>query len=429
MAEIRKRNKGIEAEGSAAKEQESPVERPPAPRPERRQREPVPQRLDGIVLDPYVFFAVKVLAVAVVGLLLWVIFYGNQGLGGKPFPEPATVGSPLLDSSALEVVADLPSPPGSVAVAHDGRIFFSFHPQHGHDTKLAYWDPANKTYTPFPTIRNQLGFNAITAVVIHNRTLFVLDHGLYGAVAPMLVWWDLTTNKEKMRYMLADLAGYGSTLSSLSVHPDGRRVFITDSSMLRGFPSIIEVDTFQLTAAIVLSSKKLRAEPYLFTTDVDTKGPRPLKWSYFNLLPWRPAVSSIIVDRSGEWVYFAATASNVLYRVPTAALQKAFDAKDPTLANKLVEISSTHKPASTGMLTGKNGDILLSDFQTSSIRAFDPTAPASHMKQIVRDPTLLRWPEQMSIGPDGYLYIANSALHLPLTGRKASSGQILKIKI
>ncbi|MFM7143766.1 MAG: hypothetical protein ACKO2K_17815, partial [Alphaproteobacteria bacterium] len=60
--------------------------------------------------------------------LTWGAVHWRHG-GGVPFPD--RYGEPILPASALEKVADLPAPPGNVAVSRNGRIFLTFHPE-GH---------------------------------------------------------------------------------------------------------------------------------------------------------------------------------------------------------------------------------------------------------------------------------------------------------
>ncbi|MGH8529022.1 MAG: hypothetical protein ACRETN_04140, partial [Nevskiales bacterium] len=57
--------------------------------------------------------------------------------GGEIFPD--RTGTPELNAEVLELVADLPSPPGNLAVSADGRLFFSFHPEAKPEIQIAEW--------------------------------------------------------------------------------------------------------------------------------------------------------------------------------------------------------------------------------------------------------------------------------------------------
>ncbi len=63
--------------------------------------------------------------VLVVGGLLALL---RHTLGGGERLEDRT-SEPVLKETALEVVADLPLPPGNIAVSKSGRVFFTFHPE------------------------------------------------------------------------------------------------------------------------------------------------------------------------------------------------------------------------------------------------------------------------------------------------------------
>ena len=66
---------------------------------------------------------VIIFVVLVIGLLVTIrIRHG----GGRAFEDRSS--TPLLPSSALEIVASLEEPPGNIAVSGNGRIFISIHP-------------------------------------------------------------------------------------------------------------------------------------------------------------------------------------------------------------------------------------------------------------------------------------------------------------
>jgi hypothetical protein len=96
------------------------------------------------------------LLLAVIGLLVFLIVTAvsfiviqNGGIGGDPFPDFAKDFGPPRQSE-LEVVADLPSPPGNLAVDANGRVFFTFHPQYSFPTRVAEYLVEEKRWIPFP---------------------------------------------------------------------------------------------------------------------------------------------------------------------------------------------------------------------------------------------------------------------------------------
>ena len=66
-------------------------------------------------------------ALVLVGILVVAVGGLYVTLGGGRRLEDRT-GAAELPASALELVADLEYPPGNIAVAPDGRVFFTYHP-------------------------------------------------------------------------------------------------------------------------------------------------------------------------------------------------------------------------------------------------------------------------------------------------------------
>ena len=83
---------------------------------------------------------VLVLAAVLAAVLKW--RYG----GGADFPDRS--GTPRLPATALEKVADLPMPPGNLAVALDGTVYATLHPEARPADKLIRLTDSG--YLPFP---------------------------------------------------------------------------------------------------------------------------------------------------------------------------------------------------------------------------------------------------------------------------------------
>ena len=121
------------------------------------------------------------LLLLVVGALLALVRFTLGG--GERMKDRTTY--PTLPASALQVVADLPLPPGNLAVSKGGRIFFTFHPEASpaiHVAELVDGKPV-----PYPDEAFQKAeratphFRTPLAVRIDRQNhLWVLDHGGYG---------------------------------------------------------------------------------------------------------------------------------------------------------------------------------------------------------------------------------------------------------
>src|SRR6056297_1158739 len=117
---------------------------------------------------------------------------------------------------------------------------------------------------------------------------------------------------------------------------------------------------------------------------------------------WRAGISGLALSDDGAWLYYGAASHGTLYRVPTALLQ------DPRLPHPqlAVDIETVgRKPLSDGIAA--DGDVAyVSDVERGGILRYAPERPVA---TVLRDDRI-RWPDALTLGPDGALYIADSAL-------------------
>ena len=120
------------------------------------------------------------LLLVVAGMLLLL----RYTVGGGERLEDRT-GEPVLKGTALEVVANLPLPPGNVAVSQSGRVFFTFHPEADPPVRVA--ELVGGKPVPYPDEEFQkrdkgtAHFQTPLAVRVDRQDrLWVLDYGGYG---------------------------------------------------------------------------------------------------------------------------------------------------------------------------------------------------------------------------------------------------------
>lgn len=94
-----------------------------------------------------------------------------------------------------------------------------------------------------------------------------------------------------------------------------------------------------------------------------------------------------------------------LYRIPTQDLEN-INLTDADLAKQIETVATV--PAADG-LAFRNGSIYSTAIEQDAIVRIDL---ASKQLEVVTKDTRLKWPDTLSIGPDGSLYVTNSQIHL-----------------
>ncbi|MGB0955173.1 MAG: L-dopachrome tautomerase-related protein [Panacagrimonas sp.] len=323
--------------------------------------------------------------------------------GGADFPDRSTAAR--LHASALEIVTELDDPPGNIAVSSHGRVFVSLHPWAR--PEMAVVEIVDGHPTPFPDqsfldcnvepncFRQVLGIR-----IDRQNRLWTLDTGKHGWYPPRLLAFDLNSGLQVHAFEFGpNIAPRGSHLNDLQVSADGLHVIIADASILRQRPALIVYDVLGQTARRVLENHPaLGAEK--FTPVVQRR-----RMELFGLFSIRPGVGSIALDRDGQWLYLAPPTNLQLYRL------RLSDLLDPSmqataLAGRVQSYAA--KTMSAGISTDDQGRIYLTDFEHSAITMLSSDRA---LETLIQDATQLRWPNGLSFGPDGDLYVTASALH------------------
>ena len=324
-------------------------------------------------------------------LVLWV----RHG-GGEPYPDLTTPAR--LGDAALEEVLSYPEPIGNVAVNGQGRVFFTVHPESrpAGNKLLEFVDGAS---VPFPDGASQQElFDTVLGVVVDRYDrLWTIDHGNHGLRTARLLAFDLATGKliHDERFD-ESIAPKGSFLQDLQVSPDGRTVIIADASFWRKAPAIIVYDIATATARRVLERHhSVSAENYLIENGGNTM-------SFLGgLVTLRGGVDGIAINE--DWLYFAALNGSSLFRVSLDDLRNVA-LPDTQLAARVERVAD--KPLSDGLSIDYEGNVFVTDVEHNAVFLIGTDRQPQTLVRSVR----VRWPDALSFGPDGWLYLADSAL-------------------
>lgn len=341
---------------------------------------------------------IGLLAVFVLALVL----IRQEYVESADFPD--RTGMPLLASTEMELVANLPKPPGNIAVADSGDVFFTFHPEANPSINVAKL--VDGEGQAFPSMDWQPGgsephaFNEVLSVRIDKmQQLWVLDNGKHGLDKVRLFAFDIETGEMKTRFTFSrELFALGAHANDFQISNDGNFIFISDASILGRSPAIIVYDIQNESARRLL---ELDTSVIAGKFEPVVQGRRMTLLGLFTV---NPGIDGLVLDANNNYLYYASISSDQLYRIPYEALID--QNKTPTQLSSAVERVG-EKTMTDGMAMDAQGNVYLSDLENSAIVRMLPTGEL----QTLLKSASIRWPDGFSWGPEGYLYFTCSSLH------------------
>ncbi|MCT2560382.1 L-dopachrome tautomerase-related protein [Chryseobacterium herbae] len=298
----------------------------------------------------------------------------------------------------LEVVAQFDEMrPGNVAVSNNGRVFATIHPLAS--PKLQLVEIVNGKPVPFPSKELQKNggpadnnkFDTPLGVTVDKENrLWMIDMGL--ELGKTRLWcFDLKKNKVVEKIELpADIAPKGSFVQDVAIDEKNGWAYLADISN----PGII---------ALNLKTKKARrfsGHEALQSEDVDMiiDG----KVIDFDGKPSRVGINPITLSYDKETIFFGAMNGTTWYQVPAKLFRENSD--DQTIGNAIQKFGD--KPVSDGVATDQHGNHYITNLGEHSISKL---AANGQLSEVIKDGKL-KWPDNVAVSEDGYLYISVNQL-------------------
>jgi len=298
-----------------------------------------------------------------------------------------------------------------ITVSADGRIFVNF-PRWTDDAPISVAEVGRDgSLTPYPDAkwnawRNEKAmkmpveehFVCVQSVVADRHgALWVLDPAAPGNEkilegGPKLVRIDVATDQvTKVISFPGHVALQGTYLNDIRFSPDGRLGYITDSGT-RG--AIIVVDLESGASFRTLDGHSSTQVEKDVVVEVDGA---PLR------RPDRrqPAFSAdgIALSNDGGTLFWQALTGRTLYSIDTGSLVP--EASPVEVEGAVTKVGTTH--VADGMWMSSTGTLYITSPSDNSVKRWTGDAC-----EIVVQDDRLRWPDTLSEGPDGTIYVTAS---------------------
>ncbi|MBW2651842.1 MAG: hypothetical protein JRC57_01970 [Deltaproteobacteria bacterium] len=306
----------------------------------------------------------------------------------------------------LEVVAELSQGPGNIAVTPDRRLIVSQHVLYTPHYCVIEVFPDGTT-KPFPNEKwatkpgeDGIGLTSVLGIQSDQQgIIWMLDNGRGFS---RLVAWD---SRRNVLHKIVEVSEpgrvYNSFFNDIALDPVHNKIYISDVAAPEN-SAIVVVDIKTGESRRVLEGHRTVVPEPLpvvigdksMAIDEEGKG-KPMI-----------GVDGITIDTQSEWVYYGASQSTSLWRIRTADLVNA-SLSDAELTSRIERYGD--RPICDGITIDGSGNVYITDITNYAIGVVEPSG---NYRVLLKDEKLLVWPDGMSFGPDGYIYVVANQLHL-----------------
>jgi sugar lactone lactonase YvrE len=337
---------------------------------------------------------IPALLVVVLALLAYIkIQYGM----GKPFPDVGDANAP----GRYETLLKLDYPPGNIAVAANGDIYFNYHPivKAQRFTSTSMFKLSHGRVTPFPSLAMQKDLSGVFGMAIGpGNRLWMIAPASFDGDHTSLFAFDLSTGQRVLSFTFPGKAAQFA--QDLRVTADGNYVLLADPGLFRFTdPKLIVFSVRDHSFRVALGATPCTvAENWLIQTPF---GPDRMLGGLIN---FTVGLDGIAISPDQRWFYLGPMTSDKLCHVPLQALLDPA-LKPEQVASKVEYIGP--KPISDGIATDAQGRVILGDDEHGGIMSFDPVT--HKLTTLARDPKVI-WPDGIAVAPNGDIVFTDSAI-------------------
>jgi hypothetical protein len=322
----------------------------------------------------------------------------NYGMG-KAYPDVST--APKLSADKLETMIETEFPPGMVASAPDGRLFFNLHMLHQPErfVENTMFEIVAGKAVPFPDTESQPKFYGAMGLTVDNfHRLWIIVPATFNKNHTRLLAIDIQSKKILMEHQLEK--GTAQFAQDMRVSSDGKTLYMADTGALSFTSgSIIAFDIEARTSrSLLLDHPSVNPQGW-FIRRQDGKPNR----FFFGLINMTVGVDGIAISRDGEWLYYGAMNNDAIYRIRTAHLQDKTLSKEEL--GKCVEKVGT-KPLSDGIELDSANNVMITDVENGGVAMLSSDG---RLHTLVKKREI-NWSDSITVASDGAVVFTDSML-------------------
>jgi len=343
--------------------------------------------------------ALKILAGVISIFLIFLGFVKFKYGTGKEYPDLGA--RQPTEAFTLEKLIQLDYPPGNLAVADNGDVYFNYHPL----AKAERFTPAtvfkwsDGKVEPFPSLEAQKDFQGTFGMTIDKQgRIWFIEPASLDFKHTRISAFDLKTKKRVEFFEFPE--GQASFAEDIRVTADGKHVILPNPGLFRfTTSSLVIYSVLDHTFYSVKSDHPcLSPEDWIMQTPY---GPNRLLWGLIN---FAVGIDGIEISEDQQWLYLAPMTNSRLCRISMAVLLNP--SLSPETFNHSVE-GVGPKPMSDGIAVDGEGRVMITDVEHGGIMALNPITKQLSMLGRSKD---IAWPDGIVVANDGDVYFTDSSI-------------------